>query len=204
MFLLFLLCVSLQNIFFNELKNILKYSFYIYVLYILHKLNYMSGGDSFDDINVDELLKSIESDKLLSISKLSYDKINTIKYNVLMRIGMEDDELESMLLKLSDYRYVEELQDIHHGAFIRYIPLVATSKNKSKKGNGHEKKDNEVILKQGGFICDVKILSSGVQLLCRSHFRKMFQLRLDEVLLFQKLTKQEEVILSVFDYLHKK
>jgi hypothetical protein len=164
----------------------------------------MSGGDSFDDINVDELLKSIESDKLLSISKLSYDKINTIKYNVLMRIGMEDDELESMLLKLSDYRYVEELQDIHHGAFIRYIPLVATSKNKSKKGNGHEKKDNEVILKQGGFICDVKILSSGVQLLCRSHFRKMFQLRLDEVLLFQKLTKQEEVILSVFDYLHKK
>ena len=161
-------------------------------------------GDSVDDINVDELLKSIESDKLLSISKLSYDKINTIKYNVLMRVGLEDDELESMLLKLSDYRYVEELQDIHHGAFIRYIPLVDTSKNKSKKGNDHEKKDNEVILKQGGFICDVKILSSGVQLLCRSHFRKMFQLRLDEVLLFQKLTKQEEVILSVFDYLHKK
>ena len=201
---MFLLCASLQNIFFNELKNILKYSFYIYVLYILHKLNYMSGGDSFDDINVDELLKSIESDKLLSISKLSYDKINTIKYNVLMRIGLEDDELESMLLKLSDYRYVEELQDIHHGAFIRYIPLVDTSKNKSKKGNDHEKKDNEVILKQGGFICVVKILSSGVQLLCRSHFRKIFQLRLDEVLLFQNLTKQEEVILSVFDYLHKK
>ena len=167
----------------------------------------MSGGDSFDDINVDELLKSIESDKLLSISKLSYDKINTIKYNVLMRMGLEDDELESMLLKLSDYRYVEELQDIHHGAFIRYIPLVDTSKNKSKKGNDrhvHEKQDNEVILKPGGFICDVKILSSGVQLLCRSHFRKMFQIRLDEVLIFQKLTKQEEVILSVFDYLHKK
>lgn len=161
-------------------------------------------GDSVDDINVDELLKSIESDKLLSISKLSYDKINTIKYNVLMRIGLEDDELESMLLKLSDYRYVEELQDIHHGAFIRYIPLVDTSKNKSKKGNDHKKKDNEVILKPGGFICDVKILSSGVQLLCRSHFRKMFQIRLDEVLIFQKLTKQEEVILSVFDYLHKK
>jgi hypothetical protein len=164
-------------------------------------------GDSVDDINVDELLKSIESDKLLSISKLSYDKINTIKYNVLMRMGLEDDELESMLLKLSDYRYVEELQDIHHGAFIRYIPLVDTSKNKSKKMNDRhvdEKQDNEVTLKPGGFICDVKILSSGVQLLCRSHFRKMFQIRLDEVLIFQKLTKQEEVILSVFDYLHKK
>ena len=125
------------------------------------------------------------------------DKINTIKYNVLTRVGLEDDELESMLLKLSDYRYVEELQDIHHGAFVRYVPLTNNS-SKSKQDN------NEIILKPGGFICDIKILGSGVQLLCRNHFRKMFQLRLDEVLLFQKLTKQEEIILSVFDYLNKK
>ena len=157
------------------------------------------NDDTIDNINVDELLKSIESDKLLSISKLSYDKINTIKYNVLTRVGLEDDELESMLLKLSDYRYVEELQDIHHGAFVRYIPLTNKS-NKSKSGV----KDNEIILKPGGFICDIKILGTGVQLLCRNHFRKMFQLRVDEVMLFQKLTKQEEVILSVFDYLNKK
>ena len=155
------------------------------------------SSDTMDNINVDELLKSIESDNLLSISKLSYEKINTIKYNVLTRIGLEDDELESMILKLSDYRYVEELQDIHHGAFIRYIPLISTA--------DHGVKTNEIILKQGGFICDIKITKSGVQLLCRSHFRrKMFQLRLDEVLLFQKLAKQEEVILSIFDYLHKK
>jgi hypothetical protein len=154
------------------------------------------NDDTIDNINVDELLKSIESDKLLSVSKLSYDKINTIKYNVLTRVGLEDDELESMLLKLSDYRYVEELQDIHHGAFVRYIPLT----NNSSKS----KQENEIILKPGGFICDIKILGSGVQLLCRNHFRKMFQLRLDEVLLFQKLTKQEEIILSVFDYLNKK
>jgi hypothetical protein len=155
------------------------------------------NDDTIDNINVDELLKSIESDKLLSVSKLSYDKINTIKYNVLTRVGLEDDGLESMLLKLSDYRYVEELQDIHHGAFVRYIPLTNNS-SKSKQDN------NEIILKPGGFICDIKILGSGVQLLCRNHFRKMFQLRLDEVLLFQKLTKQEEIILSVFDYLNKK
>ena len=156
------------------------------------------NDDAIDNINVDELLKSIESDKLLSISKLSYDKINTIKYNVLTRIGLEDDELESILLKLSDYRYVEELQDIHCGAFVRYIPLTNNNSNKDKSRN----KDNEIILKPGGFICDIKILGTGVQLLCRK--KKMFQLRVDEVLLFQKLTKQEEVILSVFDYLHKK
>jgi hypothetical protein len=158
------------------------------------------NDNTIDNINVDELLKSIESDKLLSVSKLTYDKINAIKYNVLTRIGLDDDdELESVLLKLSDYRYVEELQDIYHGAFVRYIPLISTT-NKQKKSNEY----NDIVLKPGGFICDIKILGTGVQLLCRNHFGKMFQLRLDEVLLFQKLTKQEEVILSVFDYLKNK
>jgi hypothetical protein len=160
----------------------------------------------FDKVNVDELLQSIESDKLLSMSKLSYDKINTIKYNVLTRIGLEDDELESTLLKLSDYRYVEELQDIHHGAFIRYIPLIVKKGGKGNSNNNNNNGDefNEIQIKPGGFICDIKILGSGVQLLCRNHFRRMFQLKLDEVLLFQKLTKEEEIILSVFDYLNKK
>mgnify|MGYP001318982661 FL=1 len=154
----------------------------------------MSKPESFDDkMNIEDVLHSLDNDKNLSISKLTYDKINNMKYNMLERLGINDDELESMLHKLADYRYVEELQDIQHGAFIRYVPL--TSKNGQKEG--------EIVLKNGGFICEVKILGSGVHLLCRNHFRKIFQLKLDEVLIFQKLSNQEEIILSVFDYLAK-
>jgi hypothetical protein len=154
----------------------------------------MSKPESFDDkMNIEDVLHSLDNDRNLSISKLTYDKINNMKYNMLERLGINDDELESMLHKLADYRYVEELQDIQHGAFIRYIPL--TSKNGEKEG--------EIVLKNGGFICEVKILGSGVHLLCRNHFRKIFQLKLDEVLIFQKLSNQEEIILSVFDYLAK-
>ena len=157
----------------------------------------MSKSDSCDDkMNVEDILHTLDNDRNLSISKLTYDKINNMKYNMLQRIGMNDEELESMLLKLGDYRYVEELQDIQHGAFIRYIPL--TSKNGEKEGD-----NSDIILKNGGFICDIKILGSGVHLLCRNYFRKIFQLKLDEVLLFQKLSNQEEIILSVFDYLAK-
>jgi len=153
----------------------------------------MSKPESFDDkMNIEDVLHSLDNDRNLSISKLTYDKINNMKYNMLERLGMNDDELESMLHKLADYRYVEELQDIQHGAFIRYVPL--TSKNGQKE---------DIVLKNGGFICEVKILGSGVHLLCRNHFRKIFQLKLDEVLIFQKLSNQEEIILSVFDYLSK-
>ena len=154
----------------------------------------MSKPESYDDkMNIEDVLHSLDNDRNLSISKLTYDKINNMKYNMLERLGMNDDELESMLHKLADYRYVEELQDIQHGAFIRYVPL--TSKNGQKEG--------EIVLKNGGFICEVKILGSGVHLLCRNHFRKIFQLKLDEVLIFQKLSNQEDIILSVFDYLAK-
>ena len=154
----------------------------------------MSKSDSYNDnMNIEDVLHSLDNDRNLSISKLTYDKINNMKYNMLERLGINDDELESMLHKLADYRYVEELQDIQHGAFIRYVPL--TSKNGQKEG--------EIVLKNGGFICEVKILGSGVHLLCRNHFRKIFQLKLDEVLIFQKLSNQEEIILSVFDYLAK-
>jgi len=156
----------------------------------------MSKPESFDDkMNIEDVLHSLDNDRNLSISKLTYDKINNMKYNMLERLGMNDDELESMLHKLADYRYVEELQDIQHGAFIRYIPLTSKSKNGDN--------NSDIILKNGGFICDIKILGSGVHLLCRNHFRKIFQLKLDEVLIFQKLSNQEEIILSVFDYLSK-
>ncbi len=155
----------------------------------------MARSNSHDDkMNIEEILHSLDNDKNLSISKLTYDKINNMKYNILQRLGMNDDELESMLLKLADYRYVEELPDIQHGAFIRYIPLTHSK-------NGH--KEGEIVLKNGGFICEAKIVGSGIHLLCRIHFRKIFQLKLDEVLIFQKLSNQEEIILSVFDYLNK-
>jgi len=162
----------------------------------LKKESIMSKPDSYDDkMNIEDVLHSLDNDRNLSISKLTYDKINNMKYNMLERLGINDDELESMLHKLADYRYVEELQDIQHGAFIRYIPLTSKSKNGDN--------NSDIILKNGGFICDIKILGSGVHLLCRNHFRKIFQLKLDEVLIFQKLSNQEEIILSVFDYLSK-
>ena len=110
----------------------------------------MSNLDSCDDkMNIEDILHSLDNDRNLSISKLTYDKINNMKYNMLQRLGMNDDELESMLLKLGDYRYVEELQDIQHGAFIRYIPL--TSKNGEKEGD-----NSDIILKNG--ICKIIML----------------------------------------------
>ena len=60
----------------------------------------MSKSDSCDDkMNIEEILHSLDNDRNLSISKLTYDKINNMKYNMLERLGMNDDELESFMDK---------------------------------------------------------------------------------------------------------
>ncbi len=55
-------------------------------------------------------------------------------------------------------------------------------------------------LTNGGFICDIKI-NEGIEILCRNNFNKLFQLRFDENLIFQKLTEQEKIILNVINNL---
>jgi hypothetical protein len=57
------------------------------------------------------------------------------------------------------------------------------------------------MLKNGGFLCDIKINTDGIHILCRNQFKKIFQLRFDDVLIFQALTRQEELILKVFERL---
>ena len=52
-----------------------------------------------------------------------------------------------------------------------------------------------------GLICDIKILDEGVHIICKNNMNRVMQIKLDENLVFQRLSEQEHVILSVLDYL---
>ncbi len=55
-------------------------------------------------------------------------------------------------------------------------------------------------LTNGAIICDVKLVNGKLHVLCKNRGR-MMQIKFDEVLIFQKLSDQERVILSILDYL---
>ena len=95
--------------------------------------------------------------------------------------------MKDNLKKLKEYRYINNINDLNYGCYIRWINL---------------KNIENLKLTNGGFICDIKI-NEGIEILCRNNFNKLFQLRFDENLIFQKLTDQEKVLLSVVDYLNK-
>ena len=53
--------------------------------------------------------------------------------------------------------------------------------------------------------CEIKVKEDGVYIICKNYGynRKYFQIKLDENLIFQKLTEQELVLLSALDHLSK-
>jgi hypothetical protein len=138
------------------------------------------------DVNI--LLKALDNDANEQIINMSYKKIKEMTYNMLSELELEKDIFKDYLTKLKQYRYIDELNDLKIGAFIRWIPLA----------------DPENIhLTQGGIICDIKITDKGIALVCKNFAHKHYHLNPDELMIFQKLSGQEQVLLAALDYLEK-
>ena len=140
------------------------------------------------DQEINNLLLALENESNNSIMNLTSSKIKTIKNNMLQKLAMERDELKVMHKKLKGYRYCSDMNDVQYGYYIRWIPL---------------KNPDNIKLTNGGIIIDIDIINSCVQLRIKNNMNRIFQIKLDECYIFQKITPQEKVILGVLDYLDK-
>jgi hypothetical protein len=52
-------------------------------------------------------------------------------------------------------------------------------------------------------ICDIKITDSGIVITCKNFMHRHYTFKMDECLIFQKLTSQERVIIHALDHLDK-
>jgi hypothetical protein len=74
------------------------------------------------------------------------------------------------------------------GGYIRWISL----------------KNPQIIkLTNGGIICDITCIKDEIYIKCKNNMNKIFQIKLSEVIIFQKLTNQEEVILKALKLIEK-
>ena len=80
-----------------------------------------------------------------------------------------------------------DLNGLTHGAYIRWIDL---------------KHPERLTLAKGAIVCDIKIGQKGVSLLCKIHPNPaLFYINMDEVIIFQRMSQQERIILIAMDYL---
>ena len=141
-------------------------------------------------MDVNKLLKALDDEKNESLINFTTDKIRDMNLNILKELHLPKSETLSLLKKLKDYKYVDEMNELKYGTFIRWIPL--------------EDPEN-IHLTQGAIFCEIKIKEDGVYCVCKNFGYKCrhFQLSFDKNLIFQKLTEQEMVLLSALDHLSK-
>ena len=140
------------------------------------------------DLDVYKLLNALENETNTSIMNLTMSKIKDIKNNILQSLQLERKLLKSLHKKLKSYRYCSDQSDLQYGFYIRWIPL---------------KNHDNIKLTNGGIIIDIDIINDCIQLRVKNNQNRIFQIKFDEVIIFQKISSQEKVILGVLDYLEK-
>lgn len=132
------------------------------------------------------LLKALDNENNSSVMNLNSRMIKAIKNDQLQQLLLPKDKLKEFHTKLKQYRYVDDLCDIQYGRYIRWINL---------------KNPEKISLTNGGIIIDIKILQSGIHLVCKNIMNTTFQIKIDENMIFQKLSEQELIIISALDHL---
>ena len=137
-------------------------------------------------LDVDKLEKALDNTKNESIMSFTTKKITELNYKILQELNLDNKTTMEYLKKLKDYKYVDELPELKHGGFIRWIPI-----NNS----------NYLPLNSCGIVCDIKIADEGVFVTCKNFMHRHYNFKMDDVLIFQKLTTQEQIILRALDHL---
>jgi len=133
------------------------------------------------------LEKALENEDNTIVANLNTRKINAEKIRQLHQLRFDQELIDDYAKKLRDYRYVDDLHGLSHGAYIRWIDL---------------KNPERLCLARGAIICDIKIGQKGVSLLCKTHPNPaIFHVVMDEVIIFQRLSQQERIIIAAMDYL---
>lgn len=137
-------------------------------------------------MDINNLMYALDNDNNENIMNLTSKKILEMNLNILKELHLDKPTTLNYLKKLQGYRYVDEIHDLKHGSFIRWIPIIDP---------------NYLPLHYCGIICDVKITDNGVIINCKNFMHRHYTFKMDECLIFQKLTSQEKVILHALDHL---
>jgi len=141
-------------------------------------------------MDVNKLLKALDDETNENLLDFTSEKMKEMNLKIIKELQLPRNETLDILKKLSDYKYVDEMNDLKYGTYIRWIPI---------------NNPNTIILTKGAVFCEMKITDDGVFLVCKNYgySSKHFQLKMDTNLIFQKLTTQEQILLSALDHLAK-
>lgn len=136
------------------------------------------------------IMKAIENPNNDVVAQYNADELGAIKEQILGDVPMSASARASLLKRLRQYRYVDELSELREGVWTRWIPLDAPAS-----------RTPSLSLTTGGCLCEVRITDDGAVLVCKNALGRFFQFKMETSMVFQKLTNQETVLLYAMDAL---
>lgn len=136
----------------------------------------------------EKLLQAIDDDSNSHLLNFTTKKIKEMNIKILNELCLSKKEMIEMLNKLKGYIYVDEMNELKYGTYIRWIPI--------------EDPDN-IQLTKGALFCELKITDDGIKCICKNYGynNRHFIIDMDKNLIFRKLTGQEEILLAALDHL---
>lgn len=137
-------------------------------------------------MDIPKLLKAIDNEENEMIFNYTTNKLNNMNLSILKELKLSHHTLNEYLQKLKNYIYVDEINNLKYGTYLKWICLTNPDK---------------LDLAKGAVFCNIKITDNGVFIICKGFTNRHFQIKMDECLVFQKLTSQETILLNAMDYL---
>ena len=141
-------------------------------------------------MDVNKLIHALDNENNEKILNLTTKKIKEMNMKILKELSLSREKLLDITKKLNGYRYVDEIDELKCGTYLKWILLT-------------DPDPDNLELNKGAIFCEIKCKDDGVFIVCKNmgFSSRHFQIKMDECLLFQKLTTQELVLLSALDHL---
>ena len=137
----------------------------------------------------EELMKMLQDMDEKKLIHLNSSIIKDAKNNILQKMAFDRSELKHYHKVLKDYRFIDELDELSLGHHIRWFNL--------------NKLDN-IKLYNGAILIDYEYKNNIIYLLCKGYRNQMFTIKMNEIILFQKFTNQELLLIQILDYIQDK
>ena len=137
------------------------------------------------DVTIEEIIQELDDKNLLYLSS---SKIKELKNNILQKMYLSRDELLHYHKVLKDYRFVDELDEIQMGKYVRWFNLA---------------NQENISLTNGGIVIDIKDGKEDILIVCKNNRNRIYTFRLNQCIVFQKLSTQEKILIKIIDYASK-
>ena len=162
-------------------------------------------------MDIQALDKALENQENASIMQTSHSEIKKKKNDILQKLQLKGTVLKTMHATLIGYKYIDDIDDLAVGRYVRWISL---------------KRPDHISLTNGAHVCNINIQNyaddddddddddedQDKHQECKTCIRckvvrngkpLFFNLNFDENLVFQKITEQEWIILDALAAIEK-